>query len=296
MRNHARALIVGSLCFLISACSSSPTPSSPDWIRAPSRTVDGGYIVYVGTGEDPAPEKSTFKAESQALQDLANECSFAPKGTRIEDHYSERSGSTTLTYAKVGISFIDCDAAKAANDPEAIRKLASEPLAEQLKKYQDLVYAAAEPESETKGGEGNPMLNSTSGPPPIADEDHFFIVRQRVAFLKQTVILAPETVYVPAAPATVTVTRQLSSQTENLRVYEQANPTTKSWHRSWSGFEKTTNAEIPRSIPHVARAPGKIGHPERPGIHAPHAKLRPAPAESNPKAFKKKRRRRGFGP
>lgn len=291
-----RNLLVGfgSLSVLISACSSAPAPSSPDWIRGASRTVDGGYIVFVGTGEDPAPEKSTFKAESMALQDLANECSFAPKGTRIEDHYSERSGSTTLTYAKVGISFIDCDAAKAANDPEAIRKLASAPLAEQLKKYQDLVYAAAEPESETKGGEGNPMLNSTSAPPPIADEDHFFIVRQRVAFVKQTVILAPETVYVPSAPATVAVTRQLSSQNENLRVYEQSNPGVKTWHRSWSGFEKTTNAEIPKSIPHLARGPGKIGHPERPGIHPPRTKMKPVPDEANsPKAFRKKRRRRG---
>jgi hypothetical protein len=157
----------------------------------------------------------------------------------------------TQTYAKIGLAYSDCDAAKAANDPESIRKLASAPLAEQLKKYQDLVYAPAEP--ETASGEANPMLDSTTAPPAIADEDHYFIARQRVAFVKQTVILAPATVYVPAAPRTVAVTRELSHQSSNVRVYEQANPAVKTTRRSWSEVERNTTAELPRSIPHPVR-------------------------------------------
>jgi hypothetical protein len=283
--NRRAGFPLSTLLFLVSACASTPTATSPDWIRSPSRSVDAGYILFVGTGEDPAPEKSTFKAESQALQDLANECSFAPKGTRIEDHYQEKSGHTILTYAKVAISFIDCDAAKAANDPDSIKKLASAPLAEQLKRYQDLVYAPAEPESE----------NSTRGPAPIADEDHFFIVRQRVAYVKETIILSPTSVYPANAPQTIAATNQLGTQSDHLRVYEQANPAVKTSHRGWTDFEKNTTAELPRSIPHLQRnsapaAPVKHDHlGKHYGGKKPEAAAPPAPA---PK--KKHRRKHGI--
>ncbi len=279
----------------LTACAGTPTSSSPDWIRAPSRTVDAGYIVFVGTGDDPAPEKSSFKAEAQAVQDVANECSFAPKGTRIEDHYQAKSGHTTLTYAKVSISFVDCDAAKGSNDPESIKRLASAPLAEQLKRYQDLVYAPAESESEEAGGGGNPMVNATTAPRAISDEDHFFIVRQRVAYLKETIILAPETVYVPSAPQTVAVTQQLSTQSDHLRVYEQENPAVKTSHRTWTEFEKNTSAELPRSIPHPLRASATAARPAsakgaRSGkMHPPKAGVPPtaAPVVSGKKRRKK---------
>jgi len=284
-----RLAILGILVF--SACSSTPSVKSPDWIRTPSRTVDGGYILFVGTGEDPVAEKSTFKAESQALQDLSNECSFAPKGTRIEDHYQEKSGGTILTYAKIGISFLDCDAAKAANDPESIRRLASAPLADQLKKYRDLVYAPAETEGgDTKGGsEGNPMLSSTAGPP--TNPDHYFIARERVAYVKETIILAPETVYVPSAPQTVAVTRQLSAASDQVRVYEQKNPDTKTWHRSWSQFERNPSTELPASMPHLKSVSGGRPRPSSSAEKKKAPKDAKAAAPSAPPKPKKKRRR-----
>jgi hypothetical protein len=274
--------------FLV-ACSSTPKVTTPDWIRLPTRTVDGGYIVFVGTGEDPAPEKSTFKAEAQALQDIANECSFAPKGTRVEDHFQEPSGHTNLSYAKVSVSIIDCDAAKASNDPESIKKLASQPLADQLKKYQDLVYSPGEPEETEKGsGGGNPMLAYTGGPP--ADPDGYFIYRQRVAYVKQEVILAPATVYVVNAPQTVAVTQQLSTSTAHLRTYEQTNPEVKSWHRSWSQVERNPTSQLPGSFPHYK---GQAPHPLRASNKQVHSsnvnKEVPAPA---PAPKKRGRRRR----
>src|SRR4051794_24411710 len=82
---------------VLSACASPGTAvdaqTPPPWARQPSPTVEGGYIVYVGSGEDRDGERARRKAEAQALGDLANECSFAPKGTRIEDRFERLDGT-----------------------------------------------------------------------------------------------------------------------------------------------------------------------------------------------------------
>src|SRR4051812_5108042 len=106
---HPRTLI-GFLVALPLAvsCSSGPATSSkdtPEWASGPTRTVDRGYIIYVGTGEDQAPERARFKAESMALQDLSNECTFAPKGARIEDYFDDTVGIVHRSRAKVAVEF-----------------------------------------------------------------------------------------------------------------------------------------------------------------------------------------------
>ena len=89
------------------ATESSDRPFSvPEWTKAPTRTVDNGYIVYIGSGEDSAKDRASFKAEGAALQDLANECSFVPKGTRLEDRFDKVEGSLHESYAKVAVEFV----------------------------------------------------------------------------------------------------------------------------------------------------------------------------------------------
>src|SRR5947209_3047805 len=73
---------------------------APGWVHQAARTVEGGYIVYLGEVEDQAPERARFKAEAAAIQDLANECSFAPKGARVEDHFDQPTGVIHHAYAK----------------------------------------------------------------------------------------------------------------------------------------------------------------------------------------------------
>ena len=51
----------------------------PAWVTQPTRTVDNGYIVYVGSAEDTGADRAQLKAESAAVEDLANECSLYPK-------------------------------------------------------------------------------------------------------------------------------------------------------------------------------------------------------------------------
>ncbi len=268
---------------LLSGCASEPKVTSPEWIRTPTRTVDSGYIVYVGTGEDPSPEKSKFKAESAALQDLANECSFPPKGTRIEDHFQEKSGTLTLTYAKVGISFIDCDAAKSANDTETIRKVANVSLTEELKQYQDLVYAPSEngENDETHSSEVNPMANSLSAPPEVTTSDHYFVVRQRVAFIKRDVILEPTSIPVATTgspqPRIVgpDLTKRLELANSSLRTYETSHPEVKNWHHSWSEFDKNQRAVRAESRSHGTKSiAGRHVIHERPGIGSKPKKVR----------------------
>lgn len=84
-------------------CSSEPSREKPTWVDGPTRVVDNGYIVYIGTGEEVTDDRAQLAAEGLAIQDLANECSFIPKGTRVEDRYSEKQKNTYKAYAKVAI-------------------------------------------------------------------------------------------------------------------------------------------------------------------------------------------------
>ena len=71
--------------FALGGCATAPT--LPDWTSEPARVVDNGYIVYTGSGLESDPNTAQFVAEGTAIQDLANECSFVPKGARVEDHF-----------------------------------------------------------------------------------------------------------------------------------------------------------------------------------------------------------------
>lgn len=112
----------------------------PSWIHLPSRIVDNGYIVYVGSGEDSTLERARFRAKSMAVQVLTNECTFPHKETRIEDFYDERAGEQYRSYAKVAIQYTDCDEAKQALTPEVIKRLASQPLIEEQKQYREMLF------------------------------------------------------------------------------------------------------------------------------------------------------------
>jgi hypothetical protein len=135
-----------SLAFF-SSCSSTPLTDAPPWVKGPARVVENGYIIYVGSGEDAGNERAQFLAESMALQDLANECSFVPKGARVEDRYAEKQKYTYMSFAKVAIEFQECDEAKKASDPNQIQQLANVGFTQEIKKYQDIVEGAS-PEAD----------------------------------------------------------------------------------------------------------------------------------------------------
>jgi hypothetical protein len=211
-------------------------------VNRPTRTVDGGFIVYVGTGEDRAPERGRFKAEAMALQDLANECSFPPKGARIEDHFDDTEGVLHRSRAKVAVEMQDCDQAKAAVEPARIRELANAAYAEQIRRYRDLID---EPEPEETAAP-NPQLASTSAP---ADSSaRFYVYRQQVYFLTERVILAPPTAFAPRARETVVVVKQLEPTVREIRSYEAAHPQIRASSEAFSTLRPNHVAHEPAAL------------------------------------------------
>jgi hypothetical protein len=240
--------------------------------------VDAGYIVYVGTAQDPSSDQARFKAEAQAIEDLANECSFPPKGARVEDRYEHVSGSTHEAYTKVGVDFQSCEQAKAATEPEAIRKLANVAMTEQVKRYQTLID---EPQPAELGEEPNETQESgetasspAAGAPRTVviarDEPTFFVVREQVAYYKQTIILPP-----PGAPAVLPAQSAiaLAEPARQIRSYEAQHPEVKATPHSWS------QVRPPEYRPQYRNTYSRPTHYQR--------------GQAQPKRGKRRRRRRG---
>ena len=294
------ALAIPALLLLaleLSGCSSAPKGSGaaniPTWIHQPVRTVDAGYIVYIGTGEDRLAERAAFKAEAAALQDLANECSFAPKGARTEDRFDETTGLLHHGYAKVAVEFRDCEAAKASIQPEDIRKLANVAYSDEIKRYQDLVQNPVDGVASDDDSEGVNEAIDSKGPPPgsgsgIRDTNHFFVVRQWVFYSKQDVILSPPQTYAANSTETTQFVNKVAPAQDQVQTYERNNPTVHSWNNAWS--TSSAGSALRRRIDRPYHS--SYSNPSNPRNQWNH------PSQTQPKAAaampqKKKRRRRG---
>jgi hypothetical protein len=216
-------------------------------VRQPARTVDAGYIVYVAKGEDPAPERAQFKAEAQAFEDLSNECSFAPKGARVEDRFDRVTGGIHQSYAKVAVDFQSCEEAKAATQPDQIQKLANVAVTEEIKRYQEMTEQEPPPDLAVASNGAPPPAQPGMPPPPpppggyyggggtvvvVQDEPSYFLMREQVAYYKQTVILPPPPGVAPPPPAQVT--QVLSGPTTQLQTFEKAHPVLRTNQQAWS--------------------------------------------------------------
>ncbi|CAM6005656.1 unnamed protein product [Sphagnum balticum] len=157
-----------------------------------------------------------------ALQDLANECSFVPKGTRVEDH-AEKQKYTYMSFAKVAVEFQECDEAKKASDPAQIQQLANVGFTQEIKKYQDIVEGAS-PESDGSNLIAPDTSTSTASGGGGNGNTHFFVMRQYVAYQNQVVILAPPNTYVAGAPATVAYTNSVAPSQSRFRCMKQSIP------------------------------------------------------------------------
>jgi len=228
----------------------------PAWVHQPSRTVDNGYIVYLGTGEDRLLERASFKAESEAIGDLANECSFPPKGARIEDHYDEPlPDGGHRAYAKLAVVFEECEEAKRASDPSAIRAAASVQMAAQLKQYQQLIQepdpgapgmvkndlaTASNPAASSGGETGVRGEEGWHGPVP------FLVYRQQLAYLKQQVILSPPGNYPPNSAATTQFVQTVRPATTSIQNFEMSHPEMTKTTTTWSRYPGKPRALAPR--------------------------------------------------
>lgn len=207
----------------LAGCSSAPhAADAPAWLAQPARTVDNGYLVYIGVGEDDTLERSRFKAEMTAVADLANECSLAPKGTRTEDRYDERYAGHQRSYAKVAVTFEECEAAKRAVDPNAILLVANARLAEELKKYQEMTESTPPPPPPAVAEAAEP--GTEPEPAAFTDPAQYYAARQQLVYWKQAVILAPPGAYPPQAPQTAAFVRYVAPVASRVQVFEHHHP------------------------------------------------------------------------
>ena len=268
---------------LLGACASKKITGNsdgPDWTRGPTRTVDNGYIVYVGVGEDTTLERATFKAESMAIADLANECSLAPKGARFEDRFSSPVNRTFWAYAKLGVTFDECEEAKRAVQPDDVRRLANVQLTEQLKRYQDTYY---EP--------GTPEQTQETGSQTVAQNDsQYYAQRQQVAAFKEVVILAPPAAYPVYAPQTVQYVNAVQAPMERVRTYEVSNPTVRTTPSSWSTVQATSTS-LPSSAPRL-RESGVPSTMRSAGGTNPRQNFEPQAPSHNRGSYQPRRRKR----
>jgi hypothetical protein len=225
--------------FLLALTHCASKPPEPDWVKQTSRTVDNGYIVYVGTGVDRLLEKARFKAEGEAIGDLVNECSFAPKGARIEDHFEEpgEKKGEIKAYAKIGLTFEECEQAKKATDPTEIKNLANVSLAEELKRYQEMVGAEPEPSDVqvAQGGHGG----GGGGVMIIQNNNEYLLARQQIVWEKQYVILAPPGAYAPGTPAYVHYNTVVTQVQPRVVEYEQIHPAVRTMPPRWSAYQRS---------------------------------------------------------
>jgi hypothetical protein len=266
---------------ILASCSSGPKSAGrvdgePAWIHQSARTVDGGYIVYVASSEDRSLDKAQLKAQSAAIQDIANECSFAPKGTRLEDRYESTAGILHRVYAKAAVSYQECEEAQKATEPGEIRKLANVAFTEQVKRYQDAIDE--ESNASDSDNEGlNPALASTSAPAgPIRDSMHFLVVRQQVAYAKELVILSPPSAYASGSQQAAQFAQAVKPAAVQVQNYQAQNPAMKSSAQSWSSL---------RSKPLVPRLAGVKGVRTSPPRVAGLSPLLTAPVHGQPSGY-----------
>lgn len=255
---------------VLGGCASAP--ALPDWTSQPARVVDNGYIVYTGSGLEGDPGAAQLAADGTAIQDLANECSFVPKGARVENQFRVKAKGGFEAYASVAVDFQTCEEAQQAVQPADIKKLASAPFTDELRRYQELIDNASEVVS-AGGSAENAAPQSAQNPaaPPVVSNDvDFFLARQYVFYQKQVVILSPPGAYAPGSYETQVYLRNVTPVIRPMQVYYARNPRLRSTPATWSVFEPKVRRRYPRAF----RTPIQRVRPHIRPYHRPLKKAR----------------------
>lgn len=251
-------------CLLMTACASLPFNSSgrPDWAQSPARIVDAGAILHTGHGLNANEALATEAAQGQALQDIANECSFVPSSAHVRDRAITQTQTGHEAWVRIAVDFDSCERAKKATDPEEIRRLAHKEFTEEVRRYQE-AQAGHELLSSLAATTGDEQVENPVAPPPapIRDEIHFFAVRQQVVYAKQDVILS-KAATAKAAESPALGNRMpdaVKTRVSNLTTYEEAHPEFKRSPRSWSNFGREAVLHSPWVNPLVRQPDPPVG-------------------------------------
>ena len=224
--------IIGFLSVLslagLSSCGtasylSALTHPSKDWVQQPVRSIDGKDLVFVNSASDPVQARAEFIAVAKALEDLANECSYIPKGSHLEDRADTKRPEGFSVAVKLVIEDQLCEQAKKELLPENIKRTSNRGYTEQLQKYQ-LERNLALSEEPASRRENN----------VIHDDNDFFEMRQHIALLKTEMILAGKDLDQLGLKHQQEILQTLSEEFAAAHTYEVANPTLKSSSLTWS--------------------------------------------------------------
>lgn len=236
-------------CF--SGCSGNPpaTGLMPYWIRQNGRSLEGQRIVFVESDDHLDRQKAQFLAEAQALADLANECSFVPKGAKIDGRFENSVAKIHQYFVKVSVDQAVCQAARQAQTQASIEALADSELDQVLRKFH-----SQHPQPDLSPANDEARLAG------LPDGAAYFIKREKIAQIKLAILRrsssgAKET---PNAPEQASLNQEIlaeeSSQPEYLK-----GPT------SWATFRRLllhSQAKLPSgfydstpNLPHAPSAP-----------------------------------------
>ena len=169
------AILVALLVATISGCATErpDTPAVPSWVRGSARSSQNGSIYFVESDDSVDPARAAAGAEALALEDVANECSFVPKGAKITDRYSASVSHLTQIHVQLRVSQSACDAAKKANALDAIQAQGDVAAAERIARFQ--------------AERGEPKLDESAA--GSDDARAWFVARQKLAKLKQQILV-----------------------------------------------------------------------------------------------------------
>ena len=238
---------------LLESCS---TPSylsfqNKNWAEQIGKSVEGQKLIFVGADISGSEENSKFKAEAKSLENLANECSFVPKGTYLADQLMTKTDGQTRVIVKLVVDMNLCEQARNSILPNDIEGLINFGYTEQIQKFQEenekqITYSAPPPSAKQKV---EMILNSDSVA-LVRDDDDFFLVRQQAAYLKQIILMSKRGKLPTGLINFERVFGVLSEKTSAIRAYEKINPVLKSSSMTWSTVKErlSQNSKIKESV------------------------------------------------
>lgn len=268
-------LVTAFLLPALPACSSAPptpqAPAKPAWFGSPARFEGGGWIVFIGAGEDRTLENARFKARAFAFQNIANECTFVPKGMLVDGAgYDEEVGIIHRSYVKVAVPADRCAAARAALTPDQIRAQADPVAQADLYRYQTDYDP---PES----------VERSSATAKLEGDSQFYTLRERLALSKQESVLS---VIDDAA-----LTPRIAQQNRAEQDYEKAHIEMVTEARAYSDYRLNAYAHAASAVRDTMAERARLANQYPP---TPIPETRPARPRGGPQ--KGGRHRRGGEP
>jgi hypothetical protein len=146
MRALRRVASLGGLTLLILQLSQTGfADGDAPAVDREQRHIEGGSLIFIGHGADAVPEIARFKAQTMAVQGVATECMLALREIKFDEYLHQRKDTRHIYTVKASIDLEACEAGKRATSPAEVRRLTNPTLAEDLKKYRDMVLGGGLP-------------------------------------------------------------------------------------------------------------------------------------------------------